>query len=129
MYQTKGRILCVDDHEDMHTILAAILGSCGHEVVSVSNPLSGLVIARNECFDLFILDRLFMDGTGIDLCKRIRELDPSTPVVFFSGDSRPAARLESINAGAQAYITKPDIDGLLSTVNALLGKRVSAVSV
>lgn len=121
MYQTKGRILCVDDHEDTHTMLAAILGSCGHEVVSVSNPLSGLVMARNQCFDLFILDRLFMDGKGTDLCKRIREFDPSTPVVFFTGDNAESARLESFDAGAQGYITKPDIDGLLSTVNALLG--------
>lgn len=129
MYRTKGRILCVDDHEDMHAILGAILGRSGHELVSANNPLSGLVIARNQCFDLFILDRLFTDGTGIDLCKRIRELDPSTPVVFFSGDSGQAARHESFKAGAQAYITKPDLDGLVSTVNELLAGRLSAVSV
>lgn len=120
MSYTNPRILFVDDQEDMHAMLTTLLGSSGHDVVGVDNPLSALVFARNQAFDLFILDRLFTGGTGIDLCRRIREFDPFTPIVFFSGDGREAARCESINAGAQAYVTKPDIDGLLSTVNSLL---------
>ena len=114
------RILFVDDHQDTHAILATLLGRSGHEVVVVDNPLSALVFARNQAFDLFIFDKLFTSGTGIDLCRRIREFDPLTPIVFFSGDGREAARYESINAGAQAYVTKPDLDGLLSIVNSLL---------
>ena len=120
MSYTNPRILFVDDHEDTHAMLATLLGRSGHDVVGVDNPLSALVFARNQAFDLFILDRLFTGGTGIDLCRRIREFDSFTPIVFFSGDGREAARCESINAGAQAYVTKPDIDGLLSTVNSLL---------
>jgi DNA-binding response OmpR family regulator len=120
MPYTNPRILFVDDHQDMHAMLAALLGRSGHDVVGVDNPLSALVFARNQAFDLFILDRLFTSGTGIELCRRIREFDPLTPIVFFSGDGREAARYESINAGAQAYVTKPDIDGLLSIVNSLL---------
>ena len=123
MRHTNRRILFVDDHEDMHTLLGVILGSSGDQVVSVNNPLSALVLARNQGFDLFILDGLFTDGTGIELCKRIREFDPSTPVVFFSGDSNESTRQESINAGAQAYIAKPDINGLQSMVNELLNLR------
>ena len=114
------RILFVDDQQDMHAMLATLLGRSGHDVVGVDNPLSALVFARNQAFDLFILDKLFTGGTGIDLCRRIREFDRFTPIVFFSGDGREAARCESINAGAQAYVTKPDIDGLLSIVNSLL---------
>jgi CheY-like chemotaxis protein len=114
------QILFVDDHEDTHEMLARLLGQSGHNVVSVDNPLSALVVARNQAFDLFILDKLFTTGTGIDLCKRIREFDPLTPIVFFSGDAREAARCESIDAGAQAYVAKPDIEGLLSIVNSLL---------
>ena len=120
MSYTNPRILFVDDQEDMHAMLTTLLGRSGHDVVGVDNPLSALVFARNQAFDLFILDRLFTGGTGIDLCRRIREFDPFTPIVFFSGDGREAARCESINAGAQAYVTKPDIHGLLSTVNSLL---------
>jgi two-component system catabolic regulation response regulator CreB len=120
MRYSNRRILFVDDHEDMHPLLAATLGKSGHAVVGVDNPLSALVFARNQAFDLVILDKLFTDGTGIDLCRRIREFDSLTPIVFFSGDCREAARYESINAGAQAYVTKPDIDGLLSIVNSLL---------
>lgn len=119
---TNRRILFVDDHEDMHTLLGAMLGKSGHHVMSVSNPLSALVLARNQDFDLVILDGLFTDGTGIELCKRIREFDSLTPVVFFSGDSRESTRHESINAGAQAYVAKPDISGLQSMVNELLNQ-------
>ena len=99
-----------------------MLGKSGHHVMSVSNPLSALVLARNQDFDLVILDGLFTDGTGIELCKRIREFDSLTPVVFFSGDSRESTRHESINAGAQAYVAKPDISGLQSMVNELLNQ-------
>ena len=126
MHHTNRRILFVDDHEDMHTVLGAVLGRSGHQVVSVNNPLSALVLARNQGFDLVILDGLFTDGTGIELCKRIREFDPSTPIVFFSGDSKESTRYESINAGAQAYIAKPDISGLRSTVNELLNPQVKS---
>ncbi len=122
---TSRRILFVDDHEDMHTLLGAMLGKLGHHVMSVSNPLSALVLARNQGFDLVILDGLFTDGTGIELCKRIREFDSFTPVVFFSGDSRESTRHESINAGAQAYVAKPDISGLQSMVNELLNQPKS----
>lgn len=122
---TNRRILFVDDHEDMHTLLGAMLGKSGHHVMSVSNPLSALVLARNQGFDLVILDGLFTDGTGIELCKRIREFDSLTPVVFFSGDSRESTRHESINAGAQAYVAKPDISGLQSMVNELLNQPKS----
>ena len=52
---TNRRILFVDDHEDMHTLLGAMLGKSGHHVMSVSNPLSALVLARNQDFDLVIL--------------------------------------------------------------------------
>ena len=122
---TNRRILFVDDHEDMHTLLGAMLGKSGHHVMSVSNPLSALVLARNQDFDLVILDGLFADGTGIELCKRIREFDSLTPVVFFSGDSRESTRHKSINAGAQAYVAKPDISGLQSMVNELLNQPKS----
>jgi len=120
MHYPNRRILFVDDHEDTHEMLATILGKSGHDVVGADNPLSALVFARNQPFDLFILDKLFTEDSGIELCRRIREFDPSTPIVFFSGDGREAARCESINAGAQAYVTKPDIDRLLSIVNSLL---------
>lgn len=121
MPYTNRRILFVDDHKDMHVMLATLLRRSGHDVVGVDNPLSALVCARNQVFDLFILDKLFTSGTGVELCRRIREFDPLTPIVFFSGDGREASRYESLNAGAQAYVTKPDIDGLLSMVNSLLG--------
>lgn len=123
MHRTNLRILFVEDHEEMHTLLGAVLGRSGHQVVSVNNALSALVLARNQGFDLFILDGLFTDGTGIELCRRIREFDPFTPVVFFSGDSNESTRHESIKAGAQGYIAKPDLNGLQSMVNELLNLK------
>ncbi len=87
MPYTNPRILFVDDHQDTQAMLAKVLGRSGHDVVGVDNPLSALVFAGNQAFDLFIFDRLFTSGTGIDLCRRIREFDPLTPIVFFSGDA------------------------------------------
>ncbi len=72
-------------------------------------------------FDLFVLDSLLPDGTGVELCKLIRESDRSTPILFCSAMAYDKDKNEAFNSGAQKYLVKPiDIRLLCSTVAELI---------
>jgi DNA-binding response OmpR family regulator len=47
------------------------------------------------------------DGSGLDLCKQIREFDKATPILFYSAAAYEMDRAEAIKSGAQAYLIKP----------------------
>jgi DNA-binding response OmpR family regulator len=117
----KKRILCVDDNRDSCELLAKFLGILGYEVVSVGNGADALRIARNEQFDIYVLDNWLPDMTGIELCKQIRAFDFDTPIIFYSAAAMEADRSEGMSAGAQAYINKPgNIEELEKTIPSLL---------
>lgn len=120
MLYNRRRILCVDDNEDNSTMLTVLLGLSSYEAVAAGSIEEALRLAQSERFDLYILDKRFPDGTGFALCQQIRELHPETPVIFYSGDAFSTDRMEGLSAGAQGYVAKPDIDGLLETVQHVL---------
>lgn len=115
------RILHVDDHADTTPLLQAMLGERGYEVVGASSVAEGLKLARSQEFDLYVLDYLFAEGTGRELCERIREFDPQTPILFFSG-SHPIVHKEVLSCGAQGFVMKPDCEGLRREVGRVLGR-------
>lgn len=120
MLTPKRRILCVDDNEDNSSMLTVLLGLASYEAVAATSLEEAQRLMRTERFDLYILDKRFPDGTGFDLCQKIRQLHPETPVIFYSGDAYSSDRSEGLSAGAQAYVAKPDIDRLLEAVNHIL---------
>ncbi len=71
-----------------------------------------------------MLDDEYIDGSGIELCKRLREMTPETPILFFSAQAFSRERELAFGAGASAYLTKPnDLFEIVQTVNSiLLGK-------
>ncbi len=100
-----------------------------YETASATGIGATLELARREHFDLCILDNIFPDGTGLGLCQRLRELHPETPIIFYSGAAFESNRAEGLRAGAQAYIVKPDIDGLTEAVRRILsGGKVAGTT-
>jgi DNA-binding response OmpR family regulator len=93
----------------------------GHEVVSARTVAEcvGLVDAGN--FDLYMVDDDYIDGTAIQLCKRLRQMTPETPILFFSAQAFRRDRERAMEAGAYAYLVKPDdLFEIVSTVNSIL---------
>ena len=107
----KPRILSVDDHEDTLLMLQVLFGAYGYDLTSASSVEEGLRRAKAEDFDLFLLDFMFSDGTGRELCEKIREFDKDTPIVFFSG-GHPIKQQEAVTCGAQGFVMKPDLKAL-----------------
>jgi DNA-binding response OmpR family regulator len=59
--------------------------------------------------------------SGIDLCKKLREFDPSTPILFYSGAAYESDKQQAFAAGAQGYLVKPvDNDELIEQVSRLI---------
>jgi DNA-binding response OmpR family regulator len=113
--QNTPHILFVDDNEDIRFMVKAWLTRFNYEVATADSIESGLRIAQSAPFDLYLLDTRLPDGTGNELCAKIREFDLQTPIIFYSGDV--PERLSSVlECGAQEVVMKPELDGLQSAI-------------
>lgn len=120
MWPTRRRILCVDDDEDTCLLLTRLLEREGYEAKAAVSVEQALQLSHRDSFNLYILDAWFEEGSGTSLCRQMREYDPHTPIIFYSGAAFESDREESLQAGANAFVAKPDIEGLLETIKNLL---------
>jgi DNA-binding response OmpR family regulator len=99
------RILLVEDQEDAKDLCALTLPE--YELTCSGDFDEGLRLARQRDFDLYILDSWLPGKSGVELCRAIREFDPDTPVLFYSAAAYERDKNQALQAGAQAYLTKP----------------------
>ena len=128
MPRSKCRILCVDDHEDTSEMLQLLLSNEDYEVVTAFTGEEALKLVMSGGFDLYVLDKHLPDGSGLELCKKLSEATPDVPCLFYSGDAYDLHRQQAIEAGADVYVAKPDIDGLIEGVRLLLSQRECAAT-
>jgi two-component system, OmpR family, response regulator len=107
MQAVRCKILFVEDHEDTRELLVLVLEQSNYEVITARSMAGALTLVRAGSFDLFVLDSLLTDGTGLELCKRIREIDRSTPILFYSALAYEKDKNEAFSSGAQQYLVKP----------------------
>jgi two-component system, OmpR family, response regulator len=101
------RVLYIEDHEDTRELVTLVLEQRSVEVVTGATIESALALAGTQQFDLYLLDSWLPDGSGLDLCRQIREFDKATPILFYSAAAYEMDRAEAIASGAQAYLVKP----------------------
>src|SRR5436309_1458489 len=130
MSHPRRRVLCAEPHEDTCSLITILLERQGHEVVSAKTVGECIELISSDPFDLYMLDDDYIDGTAIELCKRLREMTPETPILFFSAQAFKRDREMAMSAGASAYLTKPDdLFEIVQTVNSILtGKRTRDAS-
>lgn len=124
----KCRILCIDDHDDTSEMLKFLLAQEDYEVVTAATIHEALELVRSQEFDLYVLDRHLPDGSGVELCAKLNEATPSVPCIFYTGDAYDIQRTQAMAAGANDYVAKPDIDGLIESVHKLLAERECAAT-
>jgi DNA-binding response OmpR family regulator len=121
----RKRILCVDDHEDTRDMMRVLLGEYGYESVIATSVSDALASARSGGFALYILDHWLTESNGIELCQQIRAFDSDTPIMFYSGAGYGADIQKGLDAGAQAYLVKPDFEHLKPTIDRLIDEAGS----
>jgi DNA-binding response OmpR family regulator len=117
------QILVTEDHADTRELLAFVLTKNNCKVMLADNSDQALHLAQTNSFDLYLIDNWIVGGSGIVLCKKLRELDSTTPILFYSGAAYESDKQEAFASGAQAYLVKPvDNDELIETVRRLIGE-------
>jgi len=127
MQRTKARIPHVDDHQDTRLMMAALLQDCGYGVLTAGSVAEGLELAREIQFDLYILDIRLPDGSGVELCQKLKALSPATPILYYSAYGDEADHQEALKTCGDAYLKKPvSIAEIRETIAALLAEAEGA---
>ena len=116
LHDARLRVLCVDDDEDSRVMLTTLLKLALIDAKAVGTGAQALSSVQAEAFDVYMLDSRLPDVDGFELCRRLRALDPHTPILFFSGAAYETDKKKGLEAGANAYVIKPDLDGLVRSI-------------
>jgi DNA-binding response OmpR family regulator len=120
----RGRILVVEDAEEMRNLLVAILEGEGYSVAACATAEQAFALARADPFDLIITDLMLGASSGLDLIVRVRsDLKPPVPPIVvcsaFAGFEK-----EALLRGATTFIPKPfETSQVRRTVTAMLARR------
>ena len=98
-------ILCVEDNRDTCEMLGIVFSE--YDFVSAQDCGEAYALLEERSFDLYILDNWLPDGSGVDLCQKIRALDREVPIIFVSGVGDKANIQKAKDAGATEYLIKP----------------------
>ena len=120
-------VLYVEDNEDSGYMLSILLGFSAIDVSLVRSVKEAFASAQDKDFDLYLLDSRFPEGCGLELCQRLRELKPQTPIVFYSGDAYESDKQKGLTAGANAYLVKPNVDTVAATIFQLMQQNVRSL--
>ncbi|MFD1343913.1 response regulator transcription factor [Litorisediminicola beolgyonensis] len=107
MAQLKN-ILLVDDDDDLREALAEqLVLTEDFEVFEAENGQSAMTRAKEQIYDLIILDVGLPDTDGRELCKLMRKQGVKSPIVMLTGHDSDADTILGLDAGANDYVTKP----------------------
>ncbi len=117
------RILIVDDEDDIREFISYNLRREGYQIFTASNGAEALKVAMEVRPHLILLDMMMPIMDGHQTCQAVRNTPElqHTMVVFLSAVQEEQCQLDSYNAGADDYITKPvSMKVLCSRVNAIM---------
>ncbi len=118
-------ILLADDDVDLAMFLSKSLESEGYSVHTALNEDTVLAELQRQNYKLIILDLNFGETDGLKLLEKLRAEGLGTPVMVLSARNRVDDRIQSLNLGADDYITKPfSVQELTARANALLRRKI-----
>ena len=121
---SSGKILVIDDEEDIREVLETILQEGGHRVTLAETGRKGLNRFKQANFDSVLMDLGMPEMSGWELAKKIKEIDPGVPVGLITGWEVAAAKEKMREEGVDFIISKPfDYTKMLREVNAVLKSK------
>ncbi len=123
------RILIVEDEVRLSYFIKKGLVEQGFAVDQAFDGEEGLYLAKEESYDLAILDIMLPKLSGIELCQKLREIKKETPVLMLTAKSEIEDKIEGLNSGADDYLTKPFVfEELKARIHALLRRSYRQTS-
>ena len=123
------KLLVVEDDVRIADVVRRTLAEAGYAVDVAHTAPAGVEAFEIETYDLVVLD-LMLPGLprgGMDVCARIRQLNPDVPVLMLTALDSTRKRVEGLDAGADDYLVKPfHLVELVARVRALLRRAPRA---
>jgi two-component system alkaline phosphatase synthesis response regulator PhoP len=102
-----ARILIIEDETDIASVLADDLRAEGHDAEVAADGESGLRRAREEKWDLLLLDVMLPRKDGLEVCRELRRFRIHTPIIMLTAKAQEAEKVLGLELGADDYVTKP----------------------
>jgi DNA-binding response OmpR family regulator len=117
------RILIVDDHAPTRKLLERSIEGASHGVKLAACCAQASTALAVGLFDVIVLDVMLPDGSGIDLCRKVRGAGIATPILLLTARGEVRDRVRGLDAGADDYLPKPfAVAELMARIHAL-GRR------
>ncbi|MGB0777845.1 MAG: response regulator transcription factor [Flavobacteriaceae bacterium] len=118
------KILLVEDDPNFGIVLKDYLSLNNYTVTHAKDGLEGLIMFKNDEFDLCILDVMMPRKDGFSLASDIRETNKSVPIIFLTAKTMKEDVLKGYQVGADDYLNKPfDSEVLLYKINVILQRK------
>ncbi|MEG4322926.1 MULTISPECIES: response regulator [unclassified Microcoleus] len=121
-----GTVLVVDDNPDLRFYVSEILRNSGFAVLLARNGEEGFAVAKNRRPDLILTDLMMPVISGLDLIRMLRQDEElrGTPAILLTAKADADTRIEGVERGADAYLSKPFNDReLLAEVRNLIALK------
>ena len=103
----KERILLVDDEKDLLEWLSVVLEKEGYQVRGTDSPQKALQFYEKEPFDMVITDIRMPEMSGIDLLKKLKNINPEVIVLMITAYASVETAVKALRYGAYDYLNKP----------------------
>ncbi|MFP5501188.1 MAG: response regulator transcription factor [Candidatus Sericytochromatia bacterium] len=118
------RLLIIEDEPALRAAVAEAMTGVGHAVDEAPNGHEGLAMLRAFPYDAAILDIGLPGLDGLSLCREVRALGMTVPILLLTARDTLKDKVEGLDAGADDYLVKPfELDELLARVRALLRRH------
>ena len=118
-----SKILIVEDAEALSDPLAFLLGREGFQTIVVDNGLDALPVFDREGADLVLLDVMLPGMSGMEVCRKLREVS-SVPIIMLTAKDSELDKVLGLELGADDYVTKPySARELIARIRAVLRRR------
>ncbi|MFL6506684.1 MAG: PleD family two-component system response regulator [Nitrososphaeraceae archaeon] len=125
----KKRMLLVDNEPDICLVYQIVLGDAGFECMSYTDPVKALQEFKPYFYDLILLDIRMPVLNGLELCKKIRELDKTVHIIFITAAEEYYEKFRSQHfpeIGKINYIQKPiGNEELVHIVNMIVANSIT----
>ena len=122
--QPRLSVLVIDDEAQIRRLLKVVLEAKGYRVSTVAEGRQGIIAAAERQYDAIILDLGLPDLNGIEVLKTLREWT-QTPVIVLTVQDGEEEKVESLDHGADDYVTKPfNTAELLARVRATVRRAI-----
>jgi two-component system, OmpR family, alkaline phosphatase synthesis response regulator PhoP len=122
-------VLIIEDDTNIVELLSIHLNDLNCHIVSECNGQRGLAAAKEQSFDLIILDIMLPGMNGMEICRRIRQTDRHTPILILSSKSEEIDKVVGLETGADDYLTKPfSVREFIARVKVIFRRKEDAMT-